>query len=258
MRKTNLLVVGGGKFGLRAIKFAKKRSYNTILIDKNPNCLAGNFIETKFREFYALLDYFNKHQNREIVFFESDISIINKILYEIEFSWIIPVVPIHLIALIVKNFMISNNIQLLLDNITSKVYSEKIKPDILLTSPVQEGILYLSYAKEDEVCPEDCPGPPDYCPSFKREKPITITEYLKKVFDISDSFNLLKNKKKLIILLHSYQLMPGLGGLKGQEIYSIYNQLENNLIFLKNNQFNLIVATTCNCHGVINFYKSRK
>jgi hypothetical protein len=256
MKNRFLLIAGGGKFGKKAIKFAKKNKYSAIIIDNNPNCLASKEIPQRFEDLAELIEYSNQHQKDEILFLESDISIINKILNEFKFSWFIPVVPIHLTALIVKNFMISNNIQLLSDNITCKVYSRKIKPDLLLTSPIQEGIVYLSYAKEDEVCPEDCPGPPNYCPTFKRVKPITITDYLKKIFEISGNFNLLKHKKKLIIIVHSYQLMPGLGGLKGLDIYSIYNLLKENLNYLKKSQLDLIVATSCNCHGVINFYKS--
>jgi len=256
MKNRFLLIAGGGKFGKKAIKFAKKNNYNAVIIDNNPNCLASKYISKRFKDLPELIEYYNQHQKKEILFLESDISIINKILKEIKFFWFIPVVPIHLTALIVKNFLISRNIQIDSDNITCKAYSEKIKPDLLLTSPIKDGILYLSYAKEDEECPEDCSGPPNYCPTFKRVKPITITEYLKKIFDISENFNLLRNKKKLIILIHSYQLMPGLGGLKGENIYSIYNLLRENLSFLKNSQFSLIVATSCNCHGVINFYKS--
>jgi len=33
------------------------------------------------------------------------------------------------------------------------------------------GMLFLSYAREGEICPDGCPGPRDRCPAFGRKKP---------------------------------------------------------------------------------------
>ncbi|MHA1527324.1 MAG: hypothetical protein ACTSQD_09845 [Promethearchaeota archaeon] len=50
--------------------------------------------------------------------------------------------------------------------------------------------------------------------------------------------------------------MPGLGGLKGNDIRDILKVLRDNMDFLSHQKFDMVIATTCNCHGVINFYKN--
>lgn len=42
-------------------------------------------------------------------------------------------------------------------------------------------MLFFSYAREGEICPDGCPGPRDCCPTFGREKPKTITEYAREL-----------------------------------------------------------------------------
>ena len=121
----------------------------------------------------------------------------------------------------------------------------------------EKGVVYLSYAKIDEICPDNCPGPISYCPTFQRKKPVTITEYLKNYYGTINSVNIKKDKiTEIVIINESYQLMPGLGGLKGEDIQNSLKILRENLDILNKQEFNIIIATTCNCHGVINFYKS--
>ena len=116
---------------------------------------------------------------------------------------------------------------------------------------------YLSYAKIDEICPDNCSGPISYCPNFKREKPQTITQYLKSYYGTSNSISIKKEEvSEVTIIIESYQLLPGLGGLKGNDIQNILKFLRDNMDFLSSRKFNMIIATTCNCHGVINFYKN--
>jgi len=52
------------------------------------------------------------------------------------------------------------------------------------------------------------------------------------------------------------QLQAGLGGLRGKDIREILERIKVNLKLLNTQKLNLTIATTCNCHGVINFYKN--
>lgn len=48
-------------------------------------------------------------------------------------------------------------------------------PDYVIAGRYPEyGMLFLSYAREGEICPEGCPGPRDRCPTFgrKNQKPL--------------------------------------------------------------------------------------
>ena len=72
-----------------------------------------------------------------------------------------------------------------------------------------------------------------------------------------NSVNIRKEEiSEIIIINESYQLMPGLGGLKGNDIRDILKVLRDNMDFLSHQKFDMVIATTCNCHGVINFYNN--
>ncbi len=125
--------------------------------------------------------------------------------------------------------------------------------DVIAGSYPDYGMLFFSYAREGEICPDGCPGPRDRCPTFGRKKPETVTEYAER---------LLRNLPGWVF--ESHQMKPGIGGLKGTELrqnlleileflrkfkdYRNEERFEN----LENRTF--FVATTCTCHGVLNLF----
>lgn len=253
----NLLIAGGGKFGKKAIEYANKLNYKTILIDKDPNCYASNLINKKYVDLMDLLRDFENFPAGEMIFFNADISTIYEILLNIEFDYIIPVIPIHLTALIVQLCFNSFKIKLEPNSNLVEIYEDIIKKELFLNSIEDSGLIYLSYAKQDEVCPDDCLGPPDDCPNFNRKKPITITRYLIKIFETSKTINISEKRKAGYFLIKSYQLIPGLGGMKGSEICKIISKIIKNRELFKKYGYNIIVSTSCNCHGVITFLKNK-
>ncbi len=252
-----VIIAGGGKFGLKAIDFIKKNKFKTVLIDSNPNCFAAEFASKKFDN----LEDFNLNlkdlKDGEIFFLNTDILIVLDLIEELDPKYIIPVVPIHLMASFITSFLFKFSISLTPNSKLTEEFLENVDPEILINQITKEGVAYLSYAKIDEICPDNCSGPISYCPNFKREKPQTITQYLKSYYGTS---NLVRIKKEEIyeisIINESYQLMPGLGGLKGNDIQSILKFLQDNMDILSHQKFDMIIATTCNCHGVVNFYKN--
>lgn len=253
-----LIIAGGGKFGKKALGFAKKNKYKTILIDKNPTCFCSSYATRKFE---TLGDFYSKIEEieaGEVFFLIHDISIIYEFLVKFEPTYFIPVIPIHLSALIINNFLREKiNINLTPnEDITIKFVSSTNK-ELLLTHSLEEGVAYLSYAKIDEVCPDNCFGPENFCPNFNREKPITITKYLQNYFEINNGFRILEQDIiKINLIIESIQLIPGLGGLKGDDLNDIFKKLEEKFDAISTQKFSLIIATACNCHGVINFYKN--
>ena len=252
-----LLIAGGGKFGKKALDFAQDRKYHTIIIDNNPECLATKYVHNTFNKLEDLLEVYRNSTEAKLFLLLSNISIINKILLEteIKFEYVIPVVPIHLTALITKSYLKNNSYELIPAEDLCSQSVPNLKKDILLNHNCEKGVVYLSYAKKDETCPDDCPGPPKYCPNFEREKPITITKYIQTFYNVSKTFNLLEKEGKLVITIHSFQLKPGLGGLKGKDLYMILSELSHNLESVRKNRMKFIIGTSCNCHGVLNYFK---
>ena len=252
-----VIIAGGGRFGLKAIDFIKENNYKTVLIDSNPNCFAAEFASEKFNN----LEDFNLHlkdlKDGEIFFLNTDILIVLDLIEKLNPTYIIPVVPIHLMASFIASFLRRFSISLTPNNTLTKYLLENIDPELLLNQITEEGIVYLSYAKIDEICPDNCSGPISYCPNFKREKLQTITQYLKSYYGTSNWIRIKKEEiSEVIIISESYQLLPGLGGLKGNDIRNILKVLRDNMDLLSHQKFEMIIATTCNCHGVVNFYKN--
>lgn len=255
-----LIIAGGGKFGKKALEFAKKNKYKTILIDNNPKCFCSPYATQEFDnlgDFYLKID---EIEPGEVFFLIHEISVIYEMVIKFKPEYVIPVIPIHLSALIIKAFLSEK----IITNLTSDEdyifkFVNNANKEILLTHSIEQGVAYLSYAKIDEVCPDNCFGPENYCPNFNREKPITITNYIKSYFDLnqSNSFKVVNDEfLKVILIYESIQLMPGLGGLKGDDLIKSFKKLAENLDIISTQKFSLIITTACNCHGVINFYKN--
>jgi hypothetical protein len=143
--------------------------------------------------------------------------------------------------------------------------------DVIAGRYPEHGMLFFSYAREGEICPDGCPGPVDRCPTFGRKKPETITEYAGKLVDKLPGW-----------VFESYQMKPGTGGLKGEElkrnlleitefVKKVQENNNGNKDKEKNRTKNIteddygnraekikgrafFIATTCTCHGVLNLF----
>ncbi|TFG28299.1 MAG: hypothetical protein EU532_05515 [Promethearchaeota archaeon] len=252
-----LIVAGGGKFGKKALEFGIKNNYKIILIDNDPNCICASDADYKFDNLNDFYSRINDVKAGKIVFLISDVSIITDLFLKLNPEYIIPVIPIHLLAYIISDFLKQKKaLNLISDSKSAFNFIEKANSKLILSYNLDQGVVYLSYCKIDEICPDNCVGPEKYCPNFKREKPVTITKYLQNYYQLTNHFRFIEDKSLTVIIIgESYQLMGGLGGLKGSEIYNSLKKLENILDTFSNRKYTLIIATTCNCHGVINFYK---
>ena len=250
-----LIIVGGGKFGKKALDYARKKKYSTILIDINPDCYCAKFTDSS-------LDDIEEVNSQDLLlgksyFLNQDIEIIHNLFLRLNPEYIIPVVPIHLMASLVNSLLNENSIKL---NPNKELAESSIlngNQELILSHNAEQGVVCLSYAKIDEICPDNCAGPLKYCPNFKRDKDVTITQYLKECYNSNEIIKIEKSDiVNIIIIIESEQLEAGLGGLKGEEITFILKELKHNFNLFNNKKSNFIIATTCNCHSVVNFFKN--
>ncbi|HET8685360.1 MAG TPA: hypothetical protein VFM18_01700 [Methanosarcina sp.] len=225
----------------------------------------------------------NKRENTEpqVYFYKMDLDSIPFLLSLGIPEYIIPAVPCHAVAYMLSDLLKlppeagknknPGEIQKKSQEENSPVTELFIRPedgslmaffeklaslfpdDVVAGRYPEHGMLFFSYAREGEICPDGCPGPRDRCPTFGRKKPETITEYTRKF---------LRNLPGWVF--ESHQMKPGIGGLKGREFKQ--NMLEI-LEFLRKfkedaeaERFESVedrtffVATTCTCHGVLNLF----
>lgn len=234
----------------------------------------------------------DKNDESEAYFYKMDMHDIPSLFTSGIPEYIIPAAPCHAVAYMLADFLKFFNRELSTKDVREEKSPVKelfIRPedsqlrsffeDIAAAFPEDviagrypgHGMLFFSYAKEGEICPDSCPGPRDRCPTFGRKKPETITEYAGKLVDKFPGW-----------IFESHQMKPGIGGLKGEELKQNLLEItefvkkvqENNngdKAKEKNKTKNItkddygngaekikerafFIATTCTCHGVLNLF----
>lgn len=140
-------------------------------------------------------------------------------------DWIIPALPLHLMAEWLLVRMGPARLQRV--TLPSEVES-------LLPNPIRgpDGNLYVSHA--DFRCPDNCAEPSDIC---------TVT---KKPRD-QDMFKILRDIKPLPfqpLVIRSCQLGPGIGGYRPRHLFALLDKVEQA-------RGHLLLSTACRCHGVL-------
>lgn len=290
------LVIGGGKVGSTFLQYAKKNKFPFVLvIDRDENAPASREIKVLKTENELANLLKNKAllaNESEAYFYKMDMNNIPSLFTSGIPEYIIPAVPCHAIAYMLADFLKFFNPELC----TGEVREEKspvkelfIRPedsrlrsffediaaafpeDIIAGRYPENGMLFLSYAREGEICPDGCPGPRDRCPTFGRKKPETITEYTGKLAGKLPGW-----------VFESYQMKPGIGGLKGEELKQNLLEITEFVKKVKENNTGnrdkeknrtknitedncgnkaekieekaFFIATTCTCHGVLNLF----
>jgi len=208
------LIIGCGHFGSRAAKqLLKKKSHPKIIaVDKN-------------REAIKKLS----HLPIDTIV-DDGLSYLNQFLSEGQtVNYLIPSVPFHLafefILLRLKPFGARR----------AKVPSLSGLPN---PETGKTGDLYTSLA--DFLCPEDCPGPAQYCTVTRRRREKPLYQILKDLQGLFES--------KVIV---SQQLSPGVGGFRPKAMLALLEEVKK----LKNSAHPVLISTASRCHGVTSALK---
>lgn len=140
-------------------------------------------------------------------------------------DWIIPALPFHLAAEWFLRHMGPSKL---------KRVPLPFKLDGLVPNPIRgpEGNLYVSHA--DFRCPEDCDEPRDICSITRKMRHQNMYDLLLNLsVEPFDSLN-----------MRSYQLGPGIGGYKAEQLLEMKATVEKT-------SGPVLLSTACRCHGVI-------
>ncbi len=211
------LIIGGGKFGTKAAKYLLENSKPFIVLDKDEKPLV-----TKTFDLIRLnLDEINHMDSSKNYFVKGDMVDALTLIEKVKPEYVFPTAPIHIAAMLVK------------EKYGLKVWDEGINhflagiPLKIIVS-IGKGTVVVSYNR-DKPCKQNCNAPP-ICPVTKLKKPCPMYDLLQ--FAVPEA-----------IILRSYQLEPGLGALKGNEIIKVLEKCKG--------KSSVIIGTACKCHGVI-------
>jgi glycine/D-amino acid oxidase-like deaminating enzyme len=142
-----------------------------------------------------------------------------------EFDWIIPALPLHLafswLLCVLKN-----------DRVPCR--QVPVPPGLAVPNPYyRDGTLYTSLA--EHICPPACPEPEGTCYLTGKEREAPLFEILRKM-TLRDCW---------VEVVRSHQLAPGVGGIRPERLIALYHSA-------RSVRGNILVATACACHGVLN------
>ena len=210
------IIVGGGKYGCIAVEYLRKNRRGFVLVDKDPNCIA-----TKRFKLTPSIPIGTEGEH----FLEGDIAQVLELIERLKPEYVFPTAPIHIAAELAKRKFELAPWDEVIDCILAN-----LPPSVVLRSG--SGNLIVSYNR-DNTCLERCEAP-EVCPVTRKRKPCTMDKLVKSAYPEG-------------ILLVSYQLAPGMGALKGNELLEFFTQAE------KKDKF--VVATACGCHGFFSALK---
>lgn len=213
------VIIGGGKYGCYAIEYLRQKKKGFVVVDTDPNCLVIKQFKLKASENIASKGEFFVH---------GDLPQALELIEKLKPEYVFPTAPVHIAADLAKSKF----------NLTP--WSEAL--NAILPKLPQVVVLYAGRGKlivsfnRDHDCIEKC-AMPKICPSSQIKKPCTMTELMR--FASPEAF-----------ILISYSMAPGMGALKGSELLEFFNGAKTKEKF--------IVATTCDCHGVLNAYQKQR
>ena len=140
---------------------------------------------------------------------------------------IIPSLPVHMVAEWLK---LKNSANYEVSAVPLPQHLVARLPNSIKNGDSQ---LYISHA--DFLCPDNCGEPEYFCTYTGEER-------------AEDMFHILANidgSPYVPLVVRSYQLFPGGGGIYPEDMWNILDRLHN---FMNKP---LLIATACRCHGVV-------
>ena len=142
-------------------------------------------------------------------------------------EWIVPAIPVHVaFAWLCRQLA------------RERVVTQRAAPSILeqkVPNPLRAktGTLYASFATFH--CPDDCDEPDESC---------TVTGELREA-NLFDVVRNIEVEGYVTQVVRSHQLAPGVGGYQLSALWQLLEEA-------RSTEKDILVATACRCHGVIN------
>ena len=236
-----VFVMGGGKFGTRALRYLKAKGAKVLVVDVNTNCTASSEVDVQATG----VSFLDSLADEQTAFLVGDaVSLLLGLMETKIPDLVVTAIPSNAVAKVVEGWLAKRGYKL-------EPYL-KVVPKVLenipksLVSVVDEdsGVIVVSYMPSHMRCRENCMPPKDVCASTGRPKLASMDKLLEfGVYNHVDTSGILMSR----------QLTGGLGAIEGKELSALLKRLEN-----RNKSYTLAIGTACDCHGIIKLAKIQK
>jgi len=238
LRGKLVFVMGGGKFGKKALRYLKDSGAKVLIVDINPTCKSSLEVDV-LGEDLSVLDSLRPEQAAFLV--GNAVDILVSLLETIIPDLVVTAIPGNVLAKVVEVWLAKRDIKLEpYTKVVPKVLAN-IPPSLVSSVDELSGVIVVSYMPSNMMCRENCLPPKGVCASTGKPKLGSVDKLLEfSVFNNTDVSG----------ILYSKQLTGGLGAINGKELHSLLKRLDD---FHK--PYTLCIGTACDCHGILNLIK---
>ena len=236
-----IFVMGGGKFGTKALRYFKSKGAKVLVVDINPNCKAKSEIDIRAKK----LDVCDDLVDGQTAILEGNaFNIIIPLLETKVPDLVVTAIPGNCLAKIVDHWFKKKNIKIEPDQKAIPKALDNLPKNLITFANNDSGIIVISYMFSNMQCKDNCVPPKKICALTGRPKIAPINEFLEFcVYDIAEFSKILVSK----------QITGGLGAIIGKDLNYLLKKLDR---FDKS--FTIAIGIACHCHGIINFFKTKK
>jgi len=233
-----VFVMGGGRFGKKALTYLKSKGAKVLVVDINPDCMASSEVDVLGVDLSVLVSL----RPGQAAFLVGDaVDLLTSLLETTIPDLIVTAIPSNAVAKIFEVWLAKRGIKLEPYNKIVPKVLENIPRSLVSFVDKNSGVIVVSYMPSNKRCRENCVPPKGICASTGRPKLTSMTKLLKfSVFKHTDFSGILCSK----------QLTGGIGAINGKELHSILKRLD-----VYHRPYTLSLGTACECHGILNLGK---
>ena len=230
-----VFIMGGGKFGTKALIFLKTMEAKVLVADVNPNCIAISSIDIQ-ADGMDILESLKGSQAAFLIGKAEDLLL--DLLEKRVPDLIVTAIPGNAITKIVRSWFAKSGINLKPYRQVIPKVLENIPKSLLAFRNEASGKIIVSYMNSNIQCRENCMPPKDVCALTGKPRLVPMFRLLE--------FSVYENVDFSCILI-SKQLTSGLGAIEGKELGSLLKDLDK-----LSPPYTLAIGIACDCHGILN------
>jgi len=236
-----VFVMGGGKFGTRALKYLKAKGSKVLVADVNADCMAKAEVTVQATG----LDITDSLVDGQTAFLVGDAVELLLLLLETKVpDLVVTAIPGNAVAKVVESWLAKRGYRLEPYRTVVPRILENIPKSLVSFVDEDSAVIVVSYMPSHMRCRENCMPPKDFCASTGRPKLTSMDKLLEfSVYNLTDASTIFRSR----------QLTGGLGAIDGKKLHSLLKQLGS-----LHKTFTLAVGTACDCHGILNLKKVKK
>jgi len=228
-----IVVIGGGRYGTKAVKRLRPLTKSLMVVDLDPNCQAAREAD----RISGAGDPLVKLEDGVTLAVEGGTSFLQKLLgRKLIPDYVIPSVPGNIMAPLFVSLVTEAGYHAVEDSASMEENASRLSPDIVFNADARHAVLVTSFAK-NFICDPGC--------MEQRVCPVTGEPRETSMFEILSS----SIRDGYVKIFLSSLLDLEVGGIKGGDIRSALAEFEQKIA----PGMSFAVGTACRCHGITDF-----